>query len=82
MAKVEEDRKVLDDLPTLVAAARREKVEDVQELVIVHQALKSVSSVVRVIIGRVIVQRWMMALRVPKTKSWSLRIWCVDLQQS
>ena len=61
VAKVEEDRKVMDDFPTLVAAARTGKVEDVEELVMAHQTLKSVSSVVRVIIGRVIVQRWMIS---------------------
>ena len=61
---MEVDREVLDDLPTLVAAARRGKVEDVQELVMFHQTLKSASSVVRMIIGRVIVQRWMMVLGV------------------
>ena len=64
VARVEEDRKVLEDFPTLVAAAKRINVEDAQELVTIHQALKSVSSVVRLIIGRVIVQRWMMALRI------------------
>ena len=68
MAKVEEDRKVLDDFPTLVAAARKGNVEDVQELVMVHQTLKSVSSVVRVISGRVILQRWMMVLRVRRNE--------------
>ena len=64
MARVDEDRKVLEDSPTLVAAAERRKVEDVQERVIFHQALKSVSSAVRMIIGLAIVQRWMMALRI------------------
>ena len=53
MARVEEDRKVLDD---------------VQELVMVHRSLKSVSSVVQMIIGRVIVQRWMMVLRVRRNE--------------
>ena len=48
----------------------------------VHRVLKSVSSGVRLIIGRVIVQRWMLVRRSEETKSWSLRIWCVDLQQS
>ena len=57
MARVEEDRKVLEDLPTLVAAAERGKAEDAQELVMAHQVLKSASSVVRMIIGRVIVQK-------------------------
>ena len=60
MARVEEDRKVLEDLPTLVAATERVKAEDAQELVMVHRVLKSVSSAVRIIIGRVIVQRWML----------------------
>ena len=84
MARVEEDRKVLEDLATFVAAAERGKAEDAQELVMVHRVLKSVSSVVRMIIGRVIVQRWMMARRIRRneTKPWSLRRWCVDLQQS
>ena len=68
VTEVEEDRKFLDDLPTLVDAARKGKVEDVQELMMVHQTLKSVSSVVRVIIGRVTVQRWMMALRVRRNE--------------
>ena len=63
MARVEEDRKV-DDLPTLVAAAKKGKVEDVQELVMVHRARESVSSAVRLITGRVIVQRWMMVPRI------------------
>ena len=51
VARVEEDRKVLEDLPTLVAATERVKAEDVQELVMVHRVLKSVSSAVRMIIG-------------------------------
>ena len=72
-------RKALEDLPTLVAAAERRKAEDVQQLVMVHQVLKSVSSVVRMIIGRVIVQRWMMFVESEETKPWSPRIWCVDL---
>ena len=63
MASVEEDRKVLDDLPTLVAAAERGKVEDAREVVMVHRVRKSVSSVVRLIVGRVIVQKWMMVPR-------------------
>ena len=63
--------------PTLVAAAERGKVEGAQERVIFHRVLESVSSVVGLITGRVIVQRRMMVLR----ESWSLRIWCVDLQQ-
>ena len=80
---VEEDRKVLEDLPTLVAAAERRKAEDAQEIVMAHQVLKSVSSVVRMIIGRVIVQRWMMARRIPKKQNVAgPRMWCVDLQQS
>ena len=54
--KGEEDRKVLEDLPTLVAAAERRKVEDAHKRVIFHRVLKSVSSVVRLIIGRVTVQ--------------------------
>ena len=33
-----------------------------------HQVLKSVSSVVRMIVGRVIVQRWMMARRIRDEK--------------
>ena len=54
----EEDRKVLDDLPTLVAASRRREAEDVQDqLATVHRV---VSSVVRLIIGHVTVQRWLM----------------------
>ena len=80
-ARVEEDRKVLDDFPTLVAAAERGKVEDAQELVMVHRVHKSVSSVVRLISGRVVVQRWMMVLESELTKSWSLHVWCVDVQQ-
>ena len=44
--RVEEDRKVLEDLPTLVAATERVKAEDAQELVMVHRVLKSVSSAV------------------------------------
>ena len=55
LALDEEDRKVLEDLPTLVAAT--ERVEDAQETVMVHRVLKSVSRAVRMIIGRVIVQR-------------------------
>ena len=66
MARVGEDRKVLDDLPTLVATAERGKVEDAQELVMVHRVRKSVSSVVQLIIGRVIVQRLMMVPPNPK----------------
>ena len=57
LALDEEDRKVLEDLPTLVAATERVKAEDAQETVMVHQVLKSVSRAVRMIIGRVIVQR-------------------------
>ena len=34
-----------------------------------HQVLKSVSSVVRMIIGRVIVQRWMMARRIRRDET-------------
>ena len=64
MARVEEDRKVLEDFPTLVAVTERVKAEDVQELVMFHRVLKSVSSAVRMIIGRVIVQRWMLARRI------------------
>ena len=56
-------------LPTLVAAAERGKAEDTQELVMAHQVLKSVSSVVRMIIGRVIVQRWMMARRIRRNET-------------
>ena len=37
VARVEEDRKVLEDNPTLVAAAERGKVEDAQERVIFHR---------------------------------------------
>ena len=47
---------------------KKEELEDVQELVMVHQTLESASRVVRVIIGRVIVQRWMMVLRVRRNK--------------
>ena len=58
VAMAEEDRKVLDDLPTLVAASRRREAEDVQDqLATVHRV---VSSVVRLIIGHVTVQRWLM----------------------
>ena len=64
VARVEEDRKVLEDLPTLVAATERVRAEDAQELVMVHRVLKSVSSAVRMIIGRVIVQRWMLARQI------------------
>ena len=53
-----------EDLPTLVAATKRAKAEGAQELVMVHRVLKSVSSAVRMIIGRVIVQRWMLARRI------------------
>ena len=60
--------KVLEDLPTLVAAAERGKAKDAQELVMAHQVLKSVSSVVRMILGRVIVQRWMMARRIRRNE--------------
>ena len=69
MARVEEDRKDREDLPTLVAAADTGKVEDAQERVIFHQDLKSVSSVVRMIIGRVIVQRRMMARRIQRNET-------------
>ena len=48
---MKEDRQVLKDLPTFVAAAERGKVEDAQERVIFHRVLKSVSSVVRLILG-------------------------------
>ena len=68
MARVEDDRKVVDDLPTLVAAAERGNVEDAQELVMVHRVLKPVSSVDRLITGRVIVQRWMMVPRVRRNE--------------
>ena len=61
VARVEEDRQVLEDFPTLVAATERVKAEDAQELVMAHQVRKSVS---RMIIGRVIVQRWMLARRI------------------
>ena len=64
VVRVEEDRKVLEDLPILVAATERVRAEDAQELVMVHRVLKSVSSAVRMIIGRVIVQRWMLARRI------------------
>ena len=64
-------------------AAERGKAEDAQEFVMGRQVLKSVSSVVRMIIGRVIVQRWMMARRIPKKQNVAgPRMWCVDLQQS
>ena len=53
-----------EDLPTLVAATKRAKAEGAQELVMVHRFLKSVSSAVRMIIGCVIVQRWMLARRI------------------
>ena len=46
------------------------KVEPTQERVIFHQALKSVSSLVRMIIGLVIVQRWMMAPRIRRNDTW------------
>ena len=72
MARVEEDRNVLEDLPTLVAAAERREAEDAQELVISHQVLKSVSSVVRMVIGRVIIQRWMMARRIRRNETLEL----------
>ena len=53
VARVEEDRKVLDDLPTLVAAAEKGKAKDVQDqFVMVHRVDKFVSSAVRRIIGR------------------------------
>ena len=55
VARVEEDRKVLEVFPTLVTAADRGKVEDAQELVMAHKVLKSVVSVGRMIIGLVIV---------------------------
>ena len=46
-ARVEEDRIVLDDLPTLVASSRKRKAEDVQDqLVMVHRVRMSVLSVV------------------------------------
>ena len=64
VARVEEDRKVLEDLPTFVAATERVRAEDAQELVRVHRVLKSVSNAVRMIIERVIVQRWMLARRI------------------
>ena len=64
VVRVEEDRKVLEDLPILVAATEKVRAEDAQELVMVHRVLKSVSSAVRMIIGRVIVQRWMLARRI------------------
>ena len=64
MARVEEDRKAVEHLPTLVAAAERGKAEDAQEHVVVRQVLKPVSSVVQMNIGRVIVQRWVMARRI------------------
>ena len=66
VARVDEDRKVLEDLPTLVVAAEKGKAE---ELVMAHQVLKSVSNVVRMIIGRVIVQRWMMARRFRRNET-------------
>ena len=61
--RVEEDRKVLEDLDSR-GRDRKGKAEDAQELVMVHRVLKSVSSAVRMIIGRVIVQRWMLARRI------------------
>ena len=69
VARVEEERKVLDDLPTLVAPAERGKVEDAQVLVMIHRVRKSVSSVVRMIVGRVIVQRWMMVRPIRRSES-------------
>ena len=66
---MEEDRKVLEDLPTLVAAAEKGNAKDAQELVLARQVLKSASSVVRMIIGRVIVQRWMMARRIRRNET-------------
>ena len=55
---MEEDRKVLDDLPRLVVAAKRGKAEDAQDqFVMVHRVLKSVSSAVRLTIGLVTVQK-------------------------
>ena len=64
MVRVEEDRNVLEDLPILVAATERVRAEDAPEIVMVHRVLKSVSSAVRMIIGRVIVQRWMLGRRI------------------
>ena len=69
MPRVEEDRKVLDDLRILVATAERGKVEDAQERVILRYVLKSVSSMVRMIIGRVIVRRWTMARRIRRNET-------------
>ena len=71
MARVEEDRKVLEDHPTLVAAAEKVKGRGRSEArdVMAHQVLKSVSSVVRMISGRVIVQRWMMARRIRRNET-------------
>ena len=69
VARVEEDRKVLDDLPTLVAAARRGKAEDAQDqFVMAHRVRKSVSSAVRLIIGHVTVRRWMMVLHMQRSE--------------
>ena len=51
-----------------MAVAKRGKVEDAQELIMVLEALKSVSSVVRPIIGRVTVQRWMMVARIRRNE--------------
>ena len=42
---------------------------ETQELLMVHRVLKSLSSVVRMIIGRVIVQRWMMARRIRRNET-------------
>ena len=61
MARAEEFLKALDDPWILVVAARRVKVEFAQELVMVLRVHKSVSSVVRLIIGHVIVPTLTMA---------------------
>ena len=48
---------------------RKGKGRDAQELVMAHQVLKSASSVGRMIIGRVVVQRWMMARRFRRNET-------------
>ena len=69
VATVEEDRMVLDDLPTLVAASRKGKAADVpDQLVTVHRVHMSDSSVVRLVIGHVTAQRWMMVPPVQRSE--------------
>ena len=70
VARVEEDRKVLDDLPTHVAPAERERQRTVRISWRWSTEFTSLfQSAMRRIIGHGTVQRWMMVLPNPKKRN-------------